>query len=116
MIKEKHKTAGNFTYNPNDILGSGMWGTVFKAKKINATDDNLYALKKINKFKIEASESSFEKYKSEVITLQKGNTIPEIIKFVDCFKSKSSYYIVTEYLPGSTDLFSYIEENKGKFS
>lgn len=95
MIKEKHKTAGSFSYNPNDILGSGMWGTVFKAKKLNATDDKLYALKKINKFKIEASESSFEKFKSEVITLQKGTSLPEIITFVDCFKSKSSYYIVT---------------------
>lgn len=76
MIKEKHKTAGAFFYNPSDILGSGTWGTVFKAKSLNIEDEKLYALKKINKFKIEASESSFEKYKSEVITLQKGNSIP----------------------------------------
>lgn len=55
MIKEKHKTAGNFSYNPSDILGSGTWGTVFKAKKVNNHDDQFYALKKINKFKIEAS-------------------------------------------------------------
>ena len=64
MNKEKHKVAGNFYYSPEDILGSGTWGTVYKARH---TDENIkknYALKKINKFKIEASEASLEKFKN----------------------------------------------------
>lgn len=35
MIKEKHKVAGNFYYSPDDILGSGAWGTVYKARHLD---------------------------------------------------------------------------------
>jgi serine/threonine protein kinase len=57
MSLNKHKQAGNFYYCPHDILGSGTWGTVYKAKNINdhSDDGKEYALKKINKFKIDSS-------------------------------------------------------------
>lgn len=35
MNKEKHKQAGNFYYCPNNILGTGSWGTVYKARNVN---------------------------------------------------------------------------------
>lgn len=59
MNTEKHKQAGNFYYCPHDVLGTGTWGTVYIAKNINDPKQKLYALKKMNKFKIEASESTF---------------------------------------------------------
>lgn len=55
MNSEKHKQAGNFYYCPHDILGTGSWGTVYKARNVNDGSEKWYALKKINKFKIEAS-------------------------------------------------------------
>lgn len=58
MIQDKHKVVGNFSYNPEDILGSGAWGTVYKAKHKDETIKKSYALKKINKYKIEASEAT----------------------------------------------------------
>lgn len=64
MNLDKHKQAGHFYYCPHDILGTGTWGTVYKARNVNDSTEKYYALKKINKFKIEASESSFEKYKN----------------------------------------------------
>ena len=55
MIPDKHKQVGNFYDCPHDILGTGTWGTVYKAKNVNDGNTKWYALKKINKFKIEAS-------------------------------------------------------------
>lgn len=55
MNSQKHKQAGNFFYCPLDILGTGSWGTVYKARNVDDGNEKWYALKKINKFKIEAS-------------------------------------------------------------
>lgn len=49
-------------------------------------------------------------------SLQRGNEIKEIIKFVDFFKSKTNYYIITEYVVGSIDLYHYIQEHPNKFT
>jgi calcium-dependent protein kinase len=69
----------------------------------------------MNKFKIEASEKNFLKYESEVVTLQKSVDIPQVIKIIDFFKSRSNYYIVTEYFPQSKDLYEFMLEHKEKF-
>ncbi len=61
---QKIKTAGNFIYKVNDVLGVGTWGTVYKARSKDENDPKWYAVKKINKFKIEASEKSFSKYEA----------------------------------------------------
>ena len=50
---------------------------------------------KMNKFKIEANEKTFEKYQSEILALQKSSEIDEVIHIIDFFKSKNNYYIVT---------------------
>ncbi len=38
-----------------------------------------------------------------------------MIKIVDFFKTKSSYYIITEHLENSIDLYEYMIINKRKF-
>lgn len=96
-------------------MGTGTWGTVYKAKLKDSEDQKEYALKKMNKFKVEASEKSFAKYQSEVLALQKAGEIPQVIKIIDFFKSKSNYYIVTEYYPDSKDLYDYMIQHKEKF-
>lgn len=40
----------------------------------------------------------------------------EVIKFVDFFKSKNNYYIITEYETGSQDLYNYMQEHPSKFT
>lgn len=50
-----------------------------------------------------------------MLALQKASDIPEVIRIVDFFKSKSNYYIVTEYFPGSMDLYDYMLKHKQKF-
>jgi serine/threonine protein kinase len=69
----------------------------------------------MNKFKVEASEKSFAKYQSEVVAMQKAGTIPQVIRIIDFFKSKANYYIVTEYFPGSCDLYDYMIRHRQKF-
>jgi len=50
------------------------------------------------------------------MTLQKSHHIREVITIIDFFKTKSSYYIITEYLEGSVDLYDYMVSDKRKFS
>ena len=50
-----------------------------------------------------------------MLTLQKAGEIPQVIKIIDFFKSKSNYYIVTEYYPDSKDLYDYMIQHKQKF-
>lgn len=69
----------------------------------------------MNKFKVEASEKSFLKYQSQVTALQKASSIPQVIKIIDFFKSKSHYYIATEYINESKDLYEYMLAHKNKF-
>ena len=50
-MKGKNKAAGNYQYNTDDVLGSGTWGSVYKAEH-KFHKEKLYALKKMNKFKV----------------------------------------------------------------
>jgi hypothetical protein len=46
-------------------LGTGTWGTVYLARRADdESNEKKYAIKKMNKFKVEASEKSFLKYQS----------------------------------------------------
>ena len=47
----KEKVAANYIYNSDDVLGSGTWGSVYKARH-KFQKAKLYAVKKMNKFKI----------------------------------------------------------------
>lgn len=52
MNSEKWKVVSNYIYSPSDVLGTGTWGTVYKAKLKDSEDQKEYALKKMNKFKV----------------------------------------------------------------
>lgn len=63
MNHEKYKVVSDYVYSPSDILGTGTWGTVYRARRKDADSSSPeYALKKMNKFKVEASDKSFQKY------------------------------------------------------
>ena len=50
MNHEKLKVVGDYIYSPIDILGTGTWGSVFKAR--HRQSERIFALKKMNKFKV----------------------------------------------------------------
>jgi hypothetical protein len=52
MNHDKYKVVSNYIYSPSDILGTGTWGTVFKARIKDSEDTQEFALKKMNKFKV----------------------------------------------------------------
>ena len=74
MNHEKLKVVSDYVYSPSDILGTGTWGSVFKARRKG--EEGVFAIKKMNKFRVEATEKSFLKYQSEVLAMQKATDIP----------------------------------------
>lgn len=104
--------AGQYTYSAADCLGKGAWGSVYRATD---ADGNRVALKKMNKFQIESSADSYKKLESEILTLQQLDH-PNIIKFIDVFRTEGNYYIVTEYVEGGEDLLKYMTSSKKCFT
>ena len=62
MSHDKLKVVSEYVYSPSDILGTGTWGSVYRARHKQRPGE--FAIKKMNKFKVEASNKSFEKYQS----------------------------------------------------
>lgn len=73
------------------------------------------ALKKMNKFQIEASEDNYKKLLGEISSLKKVKDSEHIINFMDVFKTENYYYIVTEYYEDSEDLLKFMERRQTLF-
>lgn len=76
--------AGEYSYYQQDCIGKGAWGSVFRAKD---SKEQFVALKKMNKFQIEASEDSYKKLLGEICSLKKVRDSDHIINFIDVFKT-----------------------------
>lgn len=50
MNHEKLKSVSDYVYSPSDILGTGTWGSVYRARHREKQGD--FAIKKMNKFKV----------------------------------------------------------------
>lgn len=50
MNREKMKSVSDYVYSPSDMLGTGTWGSVYRARHNKMPGD--FAVKKMNKFKI----------------------------------------------------------------
>jgi len=81
-------------------IGSGSFATVFLAKK----DQDLYALKVINKTDITAVYE--QKLNNEIRILKKLNH-PNIVKLFDVIETADSYYLILEYISGG-DLYDLV--------
>ena len=57
-MKSNLLVAGEYEYFLHECIGKGAWGSVFKARD---SQGNLVALKKMNKFQIEATQDSYQK-------------------------------------------------------
>ncbi|ORX45201.1 Pkinase-domain-containing protein [Piromyces finnis] len=81
-------------------IGSGSFATVYLAQK----DQQLYALKVINKTEITAVYE--QKLNNEIHILKKINH-PNIVKLYDVIETSESYYLILEYISGG-DLYDLV--------
>ncbi|KAG4098102.1 Pkinase-domain-containing protein [Neocallimastix lanati (nom. inval.)] len=81
-------------------IGSGSFATVYLAKK----DQELYALKVINKTEITAVYE--QKLNNEIKILRKLNH-QNIVKLYDVIETEDSYYLILEYISGG-DLYDLV--------
>jgi serine/threonine protein kinase len=81
-------------------IGSGSFATVYLAQK----DQQLYALKVINKTEITAVYE--QKLNNEIQILKKINH-PNIVKLYDVIETSESYYLILEYISGG-DLYDLV--------
>lgn len=82
-----------------NVVGSGQFGDVYKAKRIDR--EEFYAVKAISKDKLDHVPRLHEMTKDEVEILSKMNN-PNIIKLHETLKTANNLYIVYELCTGGT--------------
>lgn len=82
-----------FTYDKQDVLGMGSYGTVFKGE-LNGTT---VAVKKV---KVKRAETA-KKVVAQEIVIHKSITHPNIVTFMGASMEKNFLYIITEYIDGT---------------
>ena len=105
VIQEKGNPSKK--YKPTKMLGSGSFGSVYKAE--NTIFHNVVAMKVIKKDP--NNELDEEEIRNEIDILTKLSH-PNIVKIYEFYISNSHYYIITEFCKEG-ELFSYI---KNKYS
>jgi serine/threonine-protein kinase ULK/ATG1 len=88
----KPKKVGNYTLFRE--LGKGQFGVVYLAKKTGTED--LYAVKQMNRHKIENNEILAGLLKTEVSVMHNINH-PNILHLYEFMESSNSYYLVINY-------------------
>ena len=92
------------------LLGEGAFGAAYLTKKEG--DNNLYATKMYDREKVKEG-SQLYKYMTQEINIMKQLKHPNIVKFIDCKKTKKHFYIVTEFCNGG-ELGKALEDYKLK--
>ncbi len=100
-IKIKGSKGTEYTYNQNDIIGSGYYGCVYKAHDKSQNLD--VAIKVINNISIKnRRKGSINGSEKEVNILQRLDPSPHALSLLDYAKDKKYVYIMTEYCEGGT--------------
>jgi serine/threonine protein kinase len=97
----------------NKKLGEGAFGTVYKGGE-NKEDGKQLVIKKLKTSRYYGIDPR-ESFDREVECLKKVKPICDnfdVICFVDAFKFKNSYYIVTPLLDGYITLYDFVTNNK----
>lgn len=91
-------------YKLEKVIGKGGFGVVFSGKRLK---DNLpVTIKEVYSY-----ECEIDKDPIEIILLQQVQDVPGVIKMLEYYKTKHSYYIVMEYFKGQ-ELWQYIHQHK----
>lgn len=108
LQKEEFKIIDRYQYNPKYCLGQGSFGKVYIA--IDLSTNEQVALKQMDIRNYSNDEYLKNQLISEVQIMKKLHH-PNIVKFLDYFKSEKSYYFITEYCQNG-DLREYLLSKK----
>lgn len=92
-----------------DIIGSGMYGRVYKA--LNKLENKYYAIKRLN-FK-DISEKEKKSINKEISMLKDLNH-PNVLSYKDSFIDQDNYYNIVTAFCGGGDISQIIEKHKEK--
>jgi serine/threonine protein kinase len=94
-----------------NVLGSGAFGDVYLTK--HSGDNNFYAVKEMQKKRIEDAGASWEIIYRE-ISIHSRLSHENVIKLLSYEENKEAFYLILEYASGGT-LFSLIKKQKNGF-
>lgn len=86
-------------YMLQDVIGTGSYGKVYKAKNMN--NDSVVAIKVIKLEKYREIPKLHEFTMNEIQTLSKIDN-PNIIKFIEMLKTSNNMYLIYEFANGGT--------------
>lgn len=90
------------------MLGEGAFGLVYKG--VNTVNNEVVAIKCINKAKTKSIKEFPELIKAEKMIMQQLNS-PYIVKFYSMFETLNNWYIISEFC-GEGDLRKMLDEYK----
>ena len=104
-----YRKIDKYVYNPEDHLGSGTWGKVYKGKLIDKPDTYV-AIKAID-IKNADNRSLFKLLENEVSVMKKIDS-PNCVRLLDTYYTTNHFYIITEFCNGGDlrGFFSNLKE------
>lgn len=94
-------------YELTKTLGQGQFGAVFLARDTNE-NNKFYAVKQVNKEKVNKSDLLRRLFKTEVEVMKKIKH-PNLLHLYDFLETGSNFYLVTQYCADG-DLKSYVDK------
>ena len=92
----KGSTGSDYTYSENDIIGSGYYGCVYKAR--NEPQNLDVAIKLMNNVPMKPRrKGSINGSEKEINILKQLNQTPNVLNLIDHTKEKKYVYLITEY-------------------
>ena len=91
------KTIDHYSFSTKEVLGSGAFGTVFKA--IDIKSKKVVALKMISKDKVLSQVQAKDGLMNE-IKIMKRLTNPNIVQLLDVLETMNNYYLIQEVCEG----------------
>ncbi|CAD8051312.1 unnamed protein product [Paramecium sonneborni] len=101
------KQIDHYSFNTKDVLGSGSFGTVFRA--MDHKNCRQVALKMISKDKLLRDQNANNGVMSEIKIMKKLNN-KNVVQLIDVLETSNNYYIIQEICE-SGDLAKYLKKN-----